>query len=145
MIQPTSEEQCLLHISNVHEVLQQAPMIPTDNLEMLTTYLQELIAIQALITETHASIKFILLNKREEALNKMLKSELEGVKKDGTVVVLKVAPSVQKMFAECRAKEYEYLYQKTDRLCANVSHAIEAVRTLISNAKQEKYFTQTQN
>lgn len=145
MIQPLTLPEILTNVEAVASTLEQASVITPNDLEMLTKYLQDMVTLQALITDTHASVKYLLLCEKETVLNKVLKAEIEGTKKDGTVVTVKVSPSIQKIFAECRAKEYEYLYAKTDRLCANVSHAIEAVRSLISNAKQEKYFSQHGN
>lgn len=145
MIQPLSISEILVNVQSVTDTLEQIQQITPNDLDNLCRYLTDLTAIQGLVTDTHASVKYLLLTEKEQVLNKMLKSELEGVDVNGNKVVVKVAPSIQKLFAECRVKDYEYLYAKTDRLTANVSHAIEAVRTLISNAKQEKYYSQTQN
>lgn len=144
-VKPLNIEEVLTKVEAIASALEQASNILPSDLDGLANYLQHMIAYQSLVTEVHASVKFHLLVEKEKVLNKMLKSELEGVKKDGTVVVLKVAPSIQKMFSECRVKEYEYLYTKTERLCANVSHALEATRSLISNAKQEKYYSHQNN
>lgn len=145
MIQPLKIEEILVNVDAITTTLEQAQQITPNDLDNLCRYLTELSAIQSLVTDTHASVKHILLTEKEQVLNKILKAEIEGVDKNGNHVTVKVAPSIQKIFAECRVKDYEYLYTKTERLTSNVSHAIDAVRTLISNAKQEQYFTRTQN
>jgi hypothetical protein len=145
MIQPLPIEDVLSKVEVIASALEQASNILPSDLDGLAKYLQDLISYQALVTEVHASVKFHLLSKKEEVLNKILKAEIEGVKKDGSIVTVKVSPSIQKIFAECRVKEYEYLYLKTERLCSNVSHALEATRSLISNAKQEKYYSHQNN
>lgn len=142
MIEPLTEGECLLNIASVVDTIQQAETISTNDPDTLMTYLSTIITLQALITETHASVRYHLLSEKEQVLNDILKAEMYGIKTDKTKTVIKVAPSIQKIFSECRAKDWEYLYAKTDRLCANVSHTIEAVRSMLSNAKQEKYFSQ---
>jgi hypothetical protein len=137
------EEEILANIQSIVDTLQQCENLNSNDLDSLTKYLANVVSLQALATETHASVKYRLLAEKEKVINKILKAELTGIDKNGNTVVLKVSPSIQKLMSECRAKDWEYLYLKTDRLCANVSHTIEAVRTMISLAKQEQYFSNT--
>ncbi len=91
-------------------------------------YLGEVVSLQSLATETQASCKYWLLDATDEELTRQAK--LVGNEK--------VAPSIKKMRADARCREWHYLYEKSQRLSAGISHTIEATRTKISYLKQEK-------
>lgn len=90
-------------------------------------YLGEVVSLQSLATETQASCKYWLLDATDEELTRQAK--LVGNEK--------VAPSIKKMRADARCREWHYLYEKSQRLSAGISHTIEATRTKISYLKQE--------
>ncbi len=90
-------------------------------------YLGEVVSLQSLATETQASCKYWLLDATDEELTRQAK--LVGNDK--------VAPSIKKMRADARCREWHYLYEKSQRLSAGISHTIEATRTKISYLKQE--------
>ena len=90
-------------------------------------YLGDVVSLQSLATETQASCKYWLLDATDEELTRQAK--LVGNDK--------VAPSIKKMRADARCREWHYLYEKSQRLSAGISHTIEATRTKISYLKQE--------
>lgn len=90
-------------------------------------YLGGVVSLQSLATETQASCKYWLLDATDEELTRQAK--LVGNEK--------VAPSIKKMRADARCREWHYLYEKSQRLSAGISHTIEATRTKISYLKQE--------
>ena len=90
-------------------------------------YLGDVVSLQSLATETQASCKYWLLDATDEELTRQAK--LVGNEK--------VAPSIKKMRADARCREWHYLYEKSQRLSAGISHTIEATRTKISYLKQE--------
>jgi hypothetical protein len=141
LITPMTESEILLNIQTVADTIEQINNIARNDGDALQDYLACVTSIQALATETHASVRYILLKEREEVLNKMLKSEIEGIKRDGSTVTLRIPPSTAKMFAESRTKDWEYVYAKTERLCRNISHSIDSARTLLSFIKAERFNT----
>jgi hypothetical protein len=48
-----------------------------------------------------------------------------------------VAPSIKKMRADAKCRDWHYLYELCTRYSSNISHTIDAVRTKISYLKQE--------
>jgi hypothetical protein len=90
-------------------------------------YLGEVVALQALATETQASAKYWLLEAIDQELDRQAK--LMGADK--------VAPSIKKLRADSKCREFHYLYEKAQRYASNISHTIGAVRTKISYHKQE--------
>lgn len=90
-------------------------------------YLGEVVALQALATETQASAKYWLLEAIDQELDRQAK--LMGADK--------VAPSIKKLRADSKCREFHYLYEKAQRYASNISHTIDAVRTKISYHKQE--------
>lgn len=141
MITALEEKDILLNIAAIVDTISVAETLNTNDLDTLSGYLATCVTLQALATETHASTKYHLLAVKEVVLNDILKAEINGLQKDGMKTVIKISPSIQKLFSECRAKEWQYLEAKTERLCANISHTIDAVRTMISLAKQESYYS----
>lgn len=90
-------------------------------------YLGEITALQALATETQAAAKFHLLCAMDAELDRQAKlSKNESV-----------APSIKKMRADAKCREWHYLYELCQRYSSNISHTIDACRTKISYYKQE--------
>ena len=90
-------------------------------------YLGEITALQALATETQAAAKFHLLCAMDEELDRQAKlSKNESV-----------APSIKKMRADSKCRDWHYLYELCQRYSSNISHTIDACRTKISYYKQE--------
>lgn len=90
-------------------------------------YLGEIISLQALATETQASCKFHLLCAMDAELDRQAKlSKNESV-----------APSIKKMRADAKCRDWHYMYELCTRYSSNISHTIDAVRTKISYLKQE--------
>jgi len=90
-------------------------------------YLGEITALQALATETQAAAKFHLLCAMDAELDRQAKlSKNESV-----------APSIKKMRADSKCREWHYLYELCQRYSSNISHTIDACRTKISYYKQE--------
>jgi len=90
-------------------------------------YLGEITALQALATETQAAAKFHLLCAMDAELDRQAKlSKNESV-----------APSIKKMRADSKCRDWHYLYELCQRYSSNISHTIDACRTKISYYKQE--------
>ena len=90
-------------------------------------YLGEIVALQALATETQASAKFHLLCAIDAELDRQAKlSKNESV-----------APSIKKMRADAKCREWHYLVTLCERYASAISHTIDATRTKISYLKQE--------
>lgn len=90
-------------------------------------YLGEVVSLQSLATETQASCKYWLLDAIDSELTRQ--ARLTGNDK--------IAPSIKKMRADAKCREWHYLYEKSQRLSSNISHTIDACRTKISYLKQE--------
>ena len=87
----------------------------------------DMISLQALATEAQSSAKFWLL----EAVDKELDRQASALKD------AKVPPSIAKLRADAKCREWHYIYEKSQRYSANISHALEGVRTKISYLKEE--------
>ena len=90
-------------------------------------YLEVIVSLQATATETLASAKYHHLEAMNEELDRQ--ARLLGNEK--------IAPSIKKMRAESMCRYWAYIVCFIERLCSNISHTIDAVRTKISYYKQE--------
>ncbi len=93
----------------------------------IVEYLGEITALQSLATETQAACKFHLLCAIDAELDRQAKlSKNESV-----------APSIKKMRADAKCRDWHYLYELCTRYSSNISHTIDSTRTKISYLKQE--------
>lgn len=137
-IEPLGEALILANIEVISSTIEAVNEISTTDTAAMMEYMATITSIQATASETQASIKYWLLNEQGKVLDKMLKSQLDGVElKQGGNAKLVLPPTTAKMFAHTRCKEWEYLYEKIERLSRNVSHSIDSVRTMLSFAKSE--------
>lgn len=90
-------------------------------------YLDEIVALQALSTETLASATYWHL----EAIDNELDRQALLLKED------RIAPSIKKMRADAKCRELKYILTVCERNCSTISHTIDACRTKISYYKQE--------
>lgn len=114
-------------LSNIELIKSTIESFQGVDIELCMDYLNEIVSLQATATETLASAKYHHL----EAINEELDRQARLMGND------KVAPSIKKMRAEAMCREWEYVECLCERLCANISHTIDAVRTKISYYKQE--------
>ena len=124
-----SKEDIYTNIGVMKMTIEQFASI-TDN-NSLIDYLSELTSLQALATETYASVQFRKQEAIKIELDNQLRYELKNEKTKA------IPPSVAKMRAESNAGELMALDVYAERLCRNISHSIDAVRTKISYIKQE--------
>lgn len=142
-INPMPESALLANIEIISATVEAIQEIAPNDGNKMVEYLAQITAVQSMCSETQASIKYYLLRLQGEVLDAMLRSQIEGhTTKSGEIVRLNIPPTTAKMFAHTRCKDYEYLYEKIERLSRNVSHTIDSVRTMISFAKSE--FTNSQ-
>lgn len=93
----------------------------------IVEYLGEIVSLQALATETQAAAKFHLLCAIDAELDRQAKLS----KNDS------VAPSIKKMRADAKCRDWHYIVTLCERYSSNISHTIDACRTKISYLKQE--------
>ena len=137
-IKPLPESALLANIEVISATVEAIQEIAPNDTNKMVEYLSQITSVQSLCSETQASVKYYLLRLQGEVLDAMLRTQIEGYKnKMGETIMLNIPPTTAKMFAHTRCKDYEYLYEKIERLSRNVSHTIDSVRTMISFAKSE--------
>ena len=120
-----SREQIFTNIDCIHTHIEQFAGIETPALVL--EYLSAITSLQALATETQASAKYWLL----EAIDEELERQAKLMGND------KVPPSIKKMRADAKCREWHFIYERCERLSRAISHTIDATRTKVSYLKEE--------
>jgi hypothetical protein len=123
--QVLSPEQIGENLTLIHNVISSYEAIGEAN--AIVDYLATVVSLQALATETQASAKYWLLDATNDQLDEQAKKAKE----------FKIPPSIAKMRADSKCRDWHYVYEKATRYSSNISHTIDAVRTKISYLKQE--------
>lgn len=114
-------------LKNTEIILETIRVFSSVDIVKCMDYLDEVVALQALATETLASATYLYLEAVDDELNR----QALLMKED------RIAPSIKKMRADAKCREYKYLLTMCERNASIISHTIDAVRTKISYYKIE--------